>query len=112
MRPVTRLFTAVLLAAVSVPAVHAADFDLPVVVDEAPEFVPVEIGSGWYLRGDIGYSVASSGGAGTSSLRSDDSTMSSPASKISVISAPAKVSPSSAWVDSNSSSPRPESTRS
>ena len=65
MRPVTRLFTAVLLAAVSVPAVHAADFDLPVVVDEAPEFVPVEIGSGWYLRGDIGYSVASSGGAGT-----------------------------------------------
>jgi opacity protein-like surface antigen len=36
---------------------QAADYDPPIVVDEAPEFVPVEVGSGWYLRGDVGYSV-------------------------------------------------------
>jgi opacity protein-like surface antigen len=39
------------------PAI-AADYDPPVVVDQAPEYVPVEVGSGWYLRGDIGYAVA------------------------------------------------------
>lgn len=33
----------------------AADYDPPIYVDDAPEYVPVEIGSGWYLRGDIGY---------------------------------------------------------
>ena len=33
----------------------AADYDPPIYVDQAPEYVPVEIGSGWYLRGDIGY---------------------------------------------------------
>ena len=35
----------------------AADYDPPVFVEEAPaeEYVPVEVGSGWYLRGDIGY---------------------------------------------------------
>ncbi|QPC85776.1 outer membrane beta-barrel protein [Mesorhizobium sp. NBSH29] len=37
--------------------VQAADYDPPIVVDQAPEYVPVEIGSGWYLRGDVGYSV-------------------------------------------------------
>ena len=34
----------------------AADYEPPIVVDQAPEFVPVEVGSGWYLRGDISYS--------------------------------------------------------
>ncbi len=34
---------------------RAADYEPPIVIDEAPE-VPVEIGSGWYLRGDIAYS--------------------------------------------------------
>ncbi len=33
----------------------AADYDPPIYVEEAPEFVPVEVGSGWYLRGDLGY---------------------------------------------------------
>ena len=33
----------------------AADYDPPIYVDQAPEYVPVEIGSGWYLRGDVGY---------------------------------------------------------
>ena len=35
----------------------AADYDPPVYVDETPEYTPVEVGSGWYLRGDIGYNV-------------------------------------------------------
>lgn len=56
-----RSFAAVLLAATLVPAAgHAADYDPPIYVEEAPEYVPVEIGSGWYLRGDIGYAFASS----------------------------------------------------
>ncbi|MBL8580714.1 MAG: porin family protein, partial [Rhizobiaceae bacterium] len=37
----------------------AADYDPPIFVDEAPEMVPVEVGSGWYLRGDIGYNFDS-----------------------------------------------------
>lgn len=47
-----------LLAAFAVlPAAGAlaADYDPPIVIDDAPEHVPVELGSGWYLRGDIGY---------------------------------------------------------
>ncbi len=35
----------------------AADYDPPIFVDDAPEYTPVEVGSGWYLRGDIGASV-------------------------------------------------------
>lgn len=33
----------------------AADYDPPIVVDQADEYVPVEVGSGWYLRGDVAY---------------------------------------------------------
>jgi opacity protein-like surface antigen len=36
----------------------SADLDSPIFVQEAPEFVPVEIGSGWYLRGDISYTLS------------------------------------------------------
>jgi opacity protein-like surface antigen len=43
------------LAALAPLAAHAADYDPPIIVDEAPEYVPVEVGSGWYLRGDVGY---------------------------------------------------------
>jgi opacity protein-like surface antigen len=64
MKSVARLVAATLAAAVSFSAAYAADMNVPIVVDQAPEFVPVEVGNGWYLRGDIGYSVASSGGAG------------------------------------------------
>lgn len=39
------------------PSAFAADYDPPIVVDEAPEYQPVEIGSGWYLRGDLGYTI-------------------------------------------------------
>lgn len=39
-------------------AASAADYEPPIVIDEAPEYVPVEVGSGWYLRGDIGYNFS------------------------------------------------------
>lgn len=39
-------------------AALAADYDPPIFVEEAPEWVPVEIGSGWYLRGDVSYAVS------------------------------------------------------
>ena len=51
------LLPALAAALLATASVHAADYDPPIVVDEAPEFVPVEVGSGWYLRGDVGYSV-------------------------------------------------------
>lgn len=46
-----------LAATVALPftAVLAADYDPPIYVDQAPEYTPVEIGSGWYLRGDVAY---------------------------------------------------------
>jgi opacity protein-like surface antigen len=43
------------LTALSPLAAHAADYDPPIFVEEADEYVPVEVGSGWYLRGDVGY---------------------------------------------------------
>jgi opacity protein-like surface antigen len=36
----------------------AADMDQPIFVEEAPELQPVEIGNGWYIRGDIGANFA------------------------------------------------------
>jgi opacity protein-like surface antigen len=36
----------------------AADYDPPIYVDQAPDYVPVEVGSGWYLRGDVGYAFS------------------------------------------------------
>jgi opacity protein-like surface antigen len=38
----------------------AADYDPPIFIEEAPEWVPVEIGSGWYLRGDVNYAFKKS----------------------------------------------------
>ena len=51
--------TALALAAVLLPLspVHAADYDPPIYVDQAPDYQPVEVGSGWYLRGDVGYAI-------------------------------------------------------
>lgn len=52
------------LTALASTAAVAADYDPPLVIEqEMPiyeEVVPVEIGTGWYLRGDIGYAVARS----------------------------------------------------
>ncbi len=39
-------------------AALAADYDPPIVIDDAAEYMPAELGSGWYLRGDIGYAFA------------------------------------------------------
>lgn len=50
------------LAALSPLAANAADYDPPIFVEEAPEFVPVEVGNGWYLRGDVGYIFSSNVG--------------------------------------------------
>jgi opacity protein-like surface antigen len=47
---------ALALPMTALPAV-AADYEPPIVVDQPQEEVPVEVGSGWYLRGDIGYNV-------------------------------------------------------
>ncbi len=44
-----------LVGLVSVNIAKAADYDPPIVIDDAADYVPVEVGSGWYLRGDIGY---------------------------------------------------------
>ena len=35
-----------------------ADYDPPIVMEQPLQEVPVEIGNGWYLRGDIGYNVS------------------------------------------------------
>lgn len=58
MRLVSRPMLSIAALAV-LPVTHAlaADYDPPIYVEEAPEYVPVEIGSGWYLRGDVGYSI-------------------------------------------------------
>lgn len=48
--------TAASALAAAMPAL-AADYDPPIVINEAPGLVPVEIGTGWYLRGDVGYNV-------------------------------------------------------
>jgi opacity protein-like surface antigen len=58
MTPLPRiLLAATALAMPALPA-SAADYDPPIYVDDAPEYVPVEVGSGWYLRGDIGYNLS------------------------------------------------------
>lgn len=55
MTQISRLLLAAAL--MTSPAALAADYDPPIVVDEAPEYQPVEIGSSWYLRGDVGYTL-------------------------------------------------------
>ncbi|RUV99462.1 MAG: porin family protein [Mesorhizobium sp.] len=51
-----------LAAIVLMPATQAmsADYDPPIYVDQAPDYQPVEVGSGWYLRGDVSYLVEKS----------------------------------------------------
>ncbi|MEQ8295020.1 MAG: porin family protein [Nitratireductor sp.] len=59
LKPILLAGAATTLVALA-PTVNAADYDPPIFVEEAPEYVPVEVGSGWYLRGDIGYAVSTS----------------------------------------------------
>ena len=49
------ILSAVLIGPLLATSALAADYDPPIFVDNAPEYVPVEVGSGWYLRGDLGY---------------------------------------------------------
>ncbi|MES0028529.1 outer membrane protein [Mesorhizobium sp. M0040] len=56
--PVALALAAVILMPLT-PAL-GADYDPPVYVDQAPDYVPVEVGSGWYLRGDVSYLVQKS----------------------------------------------------
>lgn len=46
------------LAVMSGTQAMAADYNPPIYIEQAPEWVPVEIGSGWYLRGDVNYNLA------------------------------------------------------
>lgn len=64
------LLTVSALAIVPWTQTMAADYDPPIYVDDAPEYVPVEIGSGWYLRGDVGYNLSID--AGTAEYRTYD----------------------------------------
>jgi opacity protein-like surface antigen len=54
---IRRNLAALTLAAASLvtTAAMAADYEPPIYVEETPEYVPVEVGSGWYLRGDLAY---------------------------------------------------------
>lgn len=51
-----------IFAALSAQA-GAADLDEIIYAPRLPETQPVEIGNGWYLRGDLGYSLETSGAA-------------------------------------------------
>ncbi|WAJ27063.1 outer membrane protein [Antarcticirhabdus aurantiaca] len=58
----TTLLAGALILAAGVGTARAADIlpvDMPPIYSEAPELVPVEVGNGWYLRGDVGYDFES-----------------------------------------------------
>ena len=55
MKSVLRIALALSAVGAAPLPVLAADYDPPIYVDEAPEYQPVEVGSGWYLRGDVSY---------------------------------------------------------
>ncbi|WP_180966985.1 outer membrane protein [Cohaesibacter celericrescens] len=56
------VFLSVFVAAMSATAAFAADLPAPPVIEYEPE-TPIEIGSGWYLRGDVGFAAYSGGDA-------------------------------------------------
>ncbi len=56
MKYFSNLLSLTAAAMVSSTVAYAADLPAPIFVEE-PELPPVEIGGGWYLRGDIGYKV-------------------------------------------------------
>lgn len=55
MRTALRLLASSAFIAALCGGAVAADYEPPIFVEQAPEYVPVEIGSGWYLRGDVTY---------------------------------------------------------
>lgn len=67
---IMRLAVATSLAALTgfAAPVQAADLDEIIYAKELPITKPVEIGSGWYLRGDLGYSTRTRGAAASYSV--------------------------------------------
>lgn len=57
MKYAKRILFSLLASAAPAGLAGAADYEPPIIVDQAPEVVPVEVGSGWYLRGDLTYNV-------------------------------------------------------
>jgi opacity protein-like surface antigen len=57
MNSITRIALALSATGMTPLSALAADYDPPIYVDQAPEYTPVEVGSGWYLRGDVGYAL-------------------------------------------------------
>lgn len=57
-----RLRRTLLLAVAALPLspAFAADYDPPIFTESPAEYTPVEVGSGWYLRGDLAYSFSRS----------------------------------------------------
>jgi len=58
MKLISRLAFSLAASAAPASVAAAADYDPPIYVEDTLE-VPVEIGSGWYLRGDVGYAFTS-----------------------------------------------------
>ncbi|ESY82792.1 hypothetical protein X739_26660 [Mesorhizobium sp. LNHC220B00] len=57
---ISRMALAIAALLLPLTSAIAADYDPPIYVDQAPDYVPVEVGSGWYLRGDVSYLVQKS----------------------------------------------------
>lgn len=55
MRTALRLIASTAIIGGFAGAAFGADYDPPIFIEQAPEYVPVEVGSGWYLRGDVTY---------------------------------------------------------
>ena len=59
MKFISRIALTIATAGLAPLTAGAADYDPPIFVEEAAEYVPVEVGSGWYLRGDVSYAFSS-----------------------------------------------------
>ncbi len=60
MRRASRLFAIFTFAALMSGSALAADLDNIINAPQEDPYVPVEIGTGWYIRGDISYDLATS----------------------------------------------------
>ncbi|MGB8819103.1 MAG: outer membrane beta-barrel protein [Rhizobiaceae bacterium] len=60
MRRTTKLFSSLALAALMSGSAIAADLDQIINAPQEDPYVPVEIGTGWYIRGDISYDMETS----------------------------------------------------
>lgn len=61
MKPASLLSVPAAALAFALTPAMAADYqyeyDPPIFVEKMPDYVPVEVGSGWYLRGDVSYNL-------------------------------------------------------